>query len=177
MMLAGGWVYLANWGSEWGADVDNFIDISNDLSPPLDYENVVWNTDITYDLSELSGFSSIRFSFGSDFVNGGWVLIDDVTITGTGEVDDASIFEPQDLGGLEVYPNPTNDILFVELADTKVDRVEVYSLLGEKVMDISLLDWAGNTAQLDLSTVQSGMYSVIFYAAEEKRYTNLVSVR
>jgi len=67
----GGWTQLNTWGSGITTTIDN--------SPPLDAANVTW-VNLNYSLSSLAANTNIRFSFGSDFVNGGWVLVDDVII-------------------------------------------------------------------------------------------------
>lgn len=66
-----GWVQLTSWG--------NNISQTADLSPPLDGANVTW-VDLNYDLLAVANNTNIRFSLGSDFTNGGWVLVDDVVI-------------------------------------------------------------------------------------------------
>lgn len=63
---------------------------STDLSPPLDAANINWNN-LSMDLSAFGTSTNIRFSFGSDFSNGGWVLVDDVVISGSSVVQVASI--------------------------------------------------------------------------------------
>jgi hypothetical protein len=67
----GGWTQLNSWGSGITQTFDN--------NPPLDAGNVTW-VNLNYSLSSLANNTSIRFSFGSDFTNGGWVLVDDVVI-------------------------------------------------------------------------------------------------
>lgn len=172
----GGWNYITNWGPVDATGVDNVITTTSIAGGPLEADDITW-VDISVDLSAYSGFSSIRFSFGGDFpiYAAGWVLVDDVIITGSDVVDGASIFETQNLKGLKVYPNPASDVLYIEKKDQDLDRLEIYNLLGEKVMDISLKDMS-TLMQLNLDGIQAGMYTIVFYAAEEKRYTNLVSI-
>ena len=55
---------------------------------------------------------------------------------------------------LKVYPNPTNNLLVVE-SNILIDRVELYSLLGKKIMDIQTRFNA-----ISLNDLASGVYIV-----------------
>ncbi len=70
-----GWQQLSSWGGM--SAVNNITQTFS--SSPLDENNVTW-VDVSYDLAALATNTNIRFSFGADFTNGGWVLVDDVSI-------------------------------------------------------------------------------------------------
>ncbi|MBL7997863.1 MAG: T9SS type A sorting domain-containing protein [Candidatus Kapabacteria bacterium] len=72
-----------------------------------------------------------------------------------------SVNEPlADLEILALYPNPITDELTVH-ADTELQRVEVYSLLGEKVIDIS--HQATNRITIPVTALPRGAYRVVVH--------------
>ncbi len=173
--IGGGWVYLSNWGPEWG-DFDNDIVGTNDYEPPLDYANVGWNEGLTFDLSGFDGVSSIRFSFGSDFVNGGYVVVDDVSITGTFTGDDAGIFDPVTDDRLTVYPNPSTGRVFVEKEGVSIDEVKVLNMLGQEVGCYSL-NVNDDRIELDLNDLETGTYTLLFLEDGERRSSELITLK
>jgi len=68
-----------------------------------------------------------------------------------------------------VYPNPSNGTLFVQ-PDTKseIEVVELYDVVGKKVMEIKNPVVSGNIIQLDLSKFRNGVYSVAITGHTEK---------
>jgi|GEM_PF-980490 len=56
-----------------------------------------------------------------------------------------------------VYPNPSTGKFSVSI-DNSVSEIQVYNTIGQKIYDKSLLQNSGNTIDLDLSSVASGVY-------------------
>jgi len=54
---------------------------------------------------------------------------------------------------IEIYPNPTTGLLFINPTTENIIRATVYDVLGKKVLQKN-----GNIQQLDLSLLESGMY-------------------
>ncbi|EDP72547.1 hypothetical protein FBALC1_15637 [Flavobacteriales bacterium ALC-1] len=52
---------------------------------------------------------------------------------------------------IRLYPNPTNGILHIN-SNIKIDRIEVFSILGYKVLEIN------DTVQLNISSLNKGLY-------------------
>ena len=61
-----------------------------------------------------------------------------------------------DKSHLLVYPNPTTDKLFIEYNET-IDRVEVYSILGQKIVEITNNN---NNVEVDMTTLSNGTYMI-----------------
>jgi len=162
---------LSDWGSEWG-DFENSIDVSSDYEPPLSYELLSWNTGLEFDLSTFDGVSSIRISFGGDFTNGGYVVVDNVSITGT--VDDLGLEpnEPNEL--LNVYPNPTSGEINIEFNKAFEGQLELYSMLGQLVESIEVDNM--NLIQLDLSHLEKGLYTVALSDEEGEKRMQTISI-
>jgi len=56
-----------------------------------------------------------------------------------------------------VYPNPSTGKFTISV-DNTVSEVQIYNALGQKVYDKSLLEYSGNSIEVDLSSQTSGMY-------------------
>jgi hypothetical protein len=64
-----------------------------------------------------------------------------------------------------LYPNPTNGIIYLELL-SNIDEninVEVFNLLGQKEISTSISELKYNNYKLDLSSLSKGMYLVRLY--------------
>lgn len=70
-----------------------------------------------------------------DYNNGLWVPADRILLFYSDYTNalDVSTFEFDP--SIRVYPNPTSEFLAID-TDTPIDRVEIYSILGEKVKDV-----------------------------------------
>tara|TARA_R110000737_G_scaffold128809_2_gene161221 strand:- start:1180 stop:1458 length:279 start_codon:yes stop_codon:yes gene_type:complete len=76
--------------------------------------------------------------------------------------------EDTDALGIIVYPNPTNNLLFI---DTHLDLdVKVLDMMGKEVSMILKND---NTLRIDLSTLSVGVYNLII-TYEENRYSKRI---
>ncbi|WP_196892902.1 HYR domain-containing protein [Aureivirga marina] len=69
--------------------------------------------------------------------------------------EDISVGE-EELVNFNIYPNPTRDYLYIS-SSRIVDTVEIYSLLGQKVMTVS----ETNINQVDVSELEIGTYLIV----------------
>ena len=74
-----------------------------------------------------------------------------VAITGEGLL---STEEMTSLDSFSLYPNPAQEALNIS-ATTQVERIQVYNLAGQRVMEREL---NANTARIDVSNLKSGIY-------------------
>lgn len=146
--IGSGWVeFTTNWT----------LTGSYDLAPPLDFANVNWN-DLVFNLASVSSSTNIRFAFGSDFQNGGWVLIDNFEIIETGSSSGVDENELSNL--IQAYPNPASDIITFDCTTLeKLTSVEIFSLDGKSVFKTTIND---TKLTLDVSDFERGMYIVNF---------------
>lgn len=70
-----------------------------------------------------------------------------------------------------IYPNPFNAQLVIETATTETVRVEVFSALGQSVLD---QQFSGGRISLESSTWPAGIYLVTVYTSEGKQTAKLV---
>lgn len=71
---------------------------------------------------------------------------------------------------LKVYPNPTNSELNISYTDT-INQVEVYNLLGQKVIT---QNFESNNVSLDVSNLSNGSYVLILHANGLKQQVKIV---
>src|SRR5690606_16927170 len=71
---------------------------------------------------------------------------------------------------LKVYPNPTNTELNISYTDT-INQVEVYNLLGQKIMTES---FDANRISLDVSNLTNGSYILILHANGLKQQVKII---
>ncbi|WP_298512274.1 T9SS type A sorting domain-containing protein [uncultured Kordia sp.] len=68
--------------------------------------------------------------------------------------------EEATIESLQVFPNPTNDIIYIRSLD-KIDKVEVYNLLGKQILSTSKTD------SVDLGRLAKGLYLVKVYSQDK----------
>ncbi|MBR6175277.1 MAG: T9SS type A sorting domain-containing protein, partial [Bacteroidales bacterium] len=72
-----------------------------------------------------------------------------------------------------VYPNPTDDLLFVELRGAEITRIALYDLQGRMVTGTGVHAGApqqGTTATMNLRNVPAGVYLLRVTDADGKEY-------
>jgi hypothetical protein len=60
------------------------------------------------------------------------------------------------MGFVNVYPNPTQDILFIN-SDVEIEYIELYDALGRKIMEKVFY---GKQTEIDFSALAAGNYSL-----------------
>jgi hypothetical protein len=70
--------------------------------------------------------------------------------------DNTASLEAFDLNNVSIYPNPTNDVIYLN-SDKEIKSIEVYSLQGER---INTSKWSLLNSFVDLSNVPNGVYLV-----------------
>ena len=64
-----------------------------------------------------------------------------------------SVFNIEEEINIELYPNPTQDLLNIESDEEKIVKIDIYNLLGERVRSLTNI---GNT--IDIELLNSGTY-------------------
>jgi hypothetical protein len=76
-----------------------------------------------------------------------------------------------DDAALTVYPNPTDDLLFVELRGAEIARVALYDLQGRMVTGANAgAPQQGTTATMNMRNVPAGVYLLRVTDADGKEY-------
>jgi hypothetical protein len=116
-----------------------------------------------------SSSAFIKFHHTCDYEN--QLYIDDVNITNTIGIDSYSA-----LSGVTIYPNPSADGKFyveIKQNETKVQKLAVYDLLGNKVYGIDQHIPAGSY-DMNLDNLPNGTYLVEVVKENKPVYTRIV---
>ena len=140
-----------NWGLErFKIAIGNSTNY-NDFTIISDGAYLEAPTDWTLYEFDLSAFEGQNIRIGINYVSDDKFVLqmDEFVVEGTlGISDNNSPFE------MRLYPNPTNEnyvIVHTNVSGTK--EIEVFDLLGKKLIDISL-----NSNYLDISKLNPGIY-------------------
>lgn len=163
-----GWVKLNSWG-EW--DADSLVYSSNDYVWPLDTASFSW-TEASYDLSALASSTNIRFAFEANMINGGYLLLDSVRIS---DPSTASVINIGLAPQLTVYPNPANDMVFINTNGKLVSNVVLTDMMGRdtKVIDHKQF---GDKVSVQLDGLPNGLYTLSLFGADGVLGTARVSI-
>lgn len=105
------------------------------------------------------------------------VVVDNYLYAGTDyglykrELLPSSIEEISFDSSIQLYPNPAQEFLYIK-ANTPYDTVSVYSILGDKVMDI-----VTSKDVIDISSLESGYYQVIVQSQTLQQRASLSIMR
>jgi len=154
-----------NVGNGWVQTSWSSISVTSSFNNriPLERANITWTT-VIYDLSSLPLNNPIRFSFGADFVNGGWVLIDDLVIadntpTQITKVDPSKHFD--------IFPNPGSGSIVLN-SESLINRIEVTTTQGKVVLS-QFTGISRGSFQLDFSHLPLGVYLINVETAEGQK--------
>jgi len=75
------------------------------------------------------------------------------------------------INDLKVFPNPTNDSWNIEGANTTIDSIEVYDILGKRVQ---ILNPNSQQATIDASGLKTGLYLAKLYSGNAVKTIKLV---
>jgi hypothetical protein len=77
-----------------------------------------------------------------------------------------------------VYPNPSNGTVFVQTGgQKKIELLEVFDMVGKKVMEINHPAVISNLIQLDMSKFKNGVYSVALTTGSERTVKEISLLR
>lgn len=89
----------------------------------------------------------------------------------------AADFNERNFSELKVYPNPTQDVLFVQVPgeNQKIQTIKITDLFGRIIKSISIIDSENSTAKVNVNDLSGGIY-FIEVAAEIQQWKTKVSV-
>ena len=137
------------------------------------YADILENDILIYAVPEL-GFYTYQWYFNGNPIPGGpqpWTLEKDSLMNGIYTVEisnenctvlsDGFVWDEVSINGInvadvKVYPNPTEDLVFIEgLETTLVEKIRIYNLLGMQVGELVTRD---EKIRIDLSNEEQGIY-------------------
>jgi len=75
-----------------------------------------------------------------------------ITITVSGEVTKDLSTKENNIEGLNIFPNPANDVLNITSNSTADKNVQLFDLTGKKILDVTTV------SQVNVSTLKAGIY-------------------
>jgi len=138
-----------HWG-QW-RDSSAAIDmtgITDDFQPA----NAITTTDdtwvkITATSTAPTNASILRFTF-RNYTSSSDMDIDNVIVYDT----QAASTKENNIEGLNIFPNPANDVLNITSNSTADKNVQLFDLTGKKVLDVTTV------SQVNVSTLKAGIY-------------------
>ena len=71
---------------------------------------------------------------------------------------------------INIYPNPTNGIIEIDLANNKINKISIVDISGRKIIEKVQLN---RNEKLDLSDFGSGLY-IIMFETDKKHYISKI---
>ena len=93
---------------------------------------------------------------------------------GDPETRSAKATQPDDDTNLTVYPNPTDDLLYIELTGAGIATVALYDLQGRAVETLRAASLQGGTATLNMHNIPAGVYVLHVTDTEGREYLRKV---
>jgi hypothetical protein len=159
----GGPQFVARWGS--GISPNTTYTISEDgFDPvhPLDPENIFWHS-YTHTMSSTGNTVSIILA--AEFINGGYILFDDIQVLGTA-VNTTALEKEEDPENIQLFPNPVKGTS-VHIVSPHTLTVEVYNQLGQ-ISPAVIERKNEDTFELDVTHLSSGVYYVLLQAMDKR---------
>ena len=181
--------YTINQGQTWsilGSATDsnwyNSSSIANGLpgkqwtgegedSNPLGGTNATIH-DYSYDLAVFTNEPSMMFRFkfvADDLTNEEGAMIDDLVITGVLPVD-----EFDEIGGLSIYPNPSNNIFNINWVQGNDFSISVFDLAGKLLLQEKSNSKSLKKFSLDMSKFGKGIYFAKIKVDEKQSTKKLI---
>lgn len=80
----------------------------------------------------------------------------------------------QDRLGISIQPNPVTDRLTIR-SEVPLTTIQIYSLTGAPVLE-KVLQRSSQTSQLDVTDLQSGVYTIVLSAQEQKTVKKFIKI-
>ncbi len=138
------WALNKSWSNLFAAKADNNVDPVE----VVEYKGVASGV-------APAGTYTIRVTHKGTLTNGSQKF----SLIVYGKTGDVSV-ENKTFDNLNVYPNPTNDVLNIsaDLASIANAKAQIFDMNGKKVYDNTDLFYNTNTASIDMSNLNTGVY-------------------
>lgn len=134
--------------------------------PIADHINIapgLQSNEFTFEV-QTAGVYYFGFNVNDEEAQGS-ILIDDIKI-----IDSTFGSDEFDLSGFTYYPNPVENVLNLSYTN-EINSVEVYNLLGQKVLSKVI---NANSGQVDMALLQSGTYIVKVSSDNKERVIKVI---
>lgn len=167
---AQGMGFGGRWGSGFSPNTTQTVSSNYDYVHPLDAQNVTW-VPCTVTLAPVTS-PTMSLIFNAEFVNGGYVLIDEVTVTGKA-LTSTGIGKVYDTEQILLFPNPVSNTN-VTLSGVKAENILLYDVMGK----VHKVEWRNydKGIELNLGTVSKGSYYLTIYTDQTTSFFKKIVV-
>ncbi|MCL7754502.1 chondroitinase-B domain-containing protein [Polaribacter sp. Z022] len=164
------------WVSTTGTDAANFTKIlptSGDLlfTKTSTTEFNQYQVDVDARYVKLIGFG--RFNSEGNSRKSAWTAITEIEFYGPSSLSTNNFSSIEELG-IQLYPNPVkNNKLFIKRDSNDFNTINIYSLLGQKVLNVQL-STSNSTEEINLSSLKSGLYFVEISNGKQKGIKKII---
>lgn len=163
------------WVSTTGTETSDFSKVlptSGDLlltaTSTTDFNQYQVDVDARY--VKLIGFG--RFNSDGNSRKSAWTAITEIEFYGPSSLSVNDLTSAKDLG-IEIYPNPVKgQKLFIKRTSNDFNSVHVYSLIGQKVLDVQLHN--NDIEEINVSSLKSGIYFVKISNGKQKAIKKII---
>lgn len=137
----------------------------------MDQEGVIWYSSYTNALNQVQPLANT-----TDLIDGATyygVLVNENGCISLPTAVTVNLYlgvNDLDISKLTIYPNPTTDKVFIEYKES-IDKVEVYSVLGQKVIESTQ---NSSRVEVDLQALSSGTYMIKIYVGNDNQLIKVV---
>ena len=157
--------YLVLWADEDGGQGDlhvNFkLDGDNEELYLFNPEGVMMDQVIFSDQIEDMSFSRIPNGTGEFVIKDGTIGFNN---------EHTSSIKNEIVAPHKIYPNPFNDIIYIEVEGEDVEQVQIFDLIGNKVLSEKM---SSDKGFVDLSALEPGMYIITINGSLSDRLMKL----
>lgn len=126
----------------------------------------------TVNLSAYSGATGLQIAFRNRSGYGQIMYVDNINLSGVNTTGT----EQNDLGSMvNVYPNPTSDIVQINTYTDQAYGVQIMNLLGEVLMTSNVQ--SGGYTQVDVSGLAAGMYLVKITSGKQETTKRIMVIK
>ena len=133
--LSGGNDTIIDPGEALGIDLRLFTSNQNSI-----HDSLMFQTDVT-------GFNRVKIP----------IYANDPVVNGIQQQQTDGFLE----AGIQLYPNPTNDKLFLTSAFSKIEKIRIVDVLGKVVKQENKLISPMDTDEIDVSRLNAGIYFLL----------------
>ena len=138
------------------ADGITWTQVANYTTTDVGYPNpaVIDSVDISV-ATASSATAQVRFQFSAGW--DWWWALDSISVTFIADPQD--VLDPVAGQHLRVYPNPVNDVLFVQYAGNDVLNAEVFDMVGRRVLHQRA------SRSIPVEALSTGTYTLVLHDA------------
>jgi hypothetical protein len=118
----------------------------------------------------VNGFTSGQtISYACKFAFAGGLAVTKYFSYEVGDVCPLSVDKVDLFSKVTVYPNPVKDVIYVSVADSKPDKLELFSITGKKMKEL-----VHNVERIYVDDLSSGLYLLKVYHGKSHSFHRIV---